>query len=227
MRFVDRTEVVDRFRGKSVAIVGSAPSVLQNTPGVVDGHQVVVRVNNYVPGRNQGKRTDVHYSFYGTSIRKKARELVADGVTLCMAKCPNSKPIASPWHEQHGKQAGIDFRYIYERRRDWWFCDTYIPDDATFLTKFELLDGRIPTTGFAAILDVLACEPASVFLTGFDFFSSGVHNVTERWRPGNPDDPIGHRPDLELGWLAANLENYPLRIDHTIRMMIARHRAAA
>jgi hypothetical protein len=48
----------------------------------------------------------------------------------------------------------------------------------------------------------LRFEPASVYLTGFDFFSSCVHNVNEAWRPGNPDDPIGHAPERERAWLA-------------------------
>lgn len=227
MRFVSRSEVADRFRGRSVAIVGSGPSVLKNTPGFVDAHQVVVRVNNYRTSLPAGLRTDVHYSFYGASIRKTADELLADGVTLCMNKCPDSKPIASEWHERLGKQTGIDFRYIFNSRRGWWPCDTYIPDDATFLEKFALLDRHIPTTGFAAILDVLACEPAAVYLTGFDFFTSGLHNVHERWHPGNPHDPIGHRPDMEMAWLAEAMKRYPLRIDRALRWAMAGNKGAA
>jgi hypothetical protein len=217
MRFVSQSEVAERIRGKTVAIVGSAPSVLKNPVGLVDSHDVVVRANNYRLSAWAGLRTDVHYSFYGSSIRKSASDLRRDGVTLCWCKCPNSKPIESPWHEANGKLAGIDFRYIYETRRAWWFCDTLVPDDASFLAKFELLDRRIPTTGFAAILDVLACEPASVYLTGFDFFTSGIHNVSERWTPGNPNDPIGHRPDMEMEWLRQNLSRYPLKIDRSLR----------
>jgi hypothetical protein len=39
-------------------------------------------------------------------------------------------------------------------------------------------------------------------MTGFDFFASRIHNVSESWRPGNPDDPIGHAPERERAWLS-------------------------
>lgn len=203
-RFVDFAEVVERLCGKRVAIVGSGPGGLDNAPGFVDGHEVVVRVNNHKCGPAQGLRTDIHYSFYGSSIKVTAEALKAQGVQLCMSKLPNSKPIDSPWHVARGKTEGIDYRYIYRNRAAWWFTDTFIPDDEHFVAKFNLLGQHQPTTGFAAILDVLACEPANVYLTGFDGFTSGVHNVDEPWREKNNDDPICHRPDLELAWLKEN-----------------------
>lgn len=220
MRFVQFEEVVARLRGKSVAIVGSGPGSLLNARGFVDAHDVVVRVNNYKVGEAQGLRTDVHYSFYGTSIRKPAVELQRDGVALCMCKCPDSKPLTSEWHEQNNRQFGIDFRYIYRNRAAFWFCDTFIPDDARFVEKFDLLEQHIPTTGFSAILEVLACEPRAVYLTGFDFFLSGVHNVNEPWRAGDPHDPICHRPDLELAWLRQHAAEYPLTFDSTLENLI-------
>ena len=33
-----------------------------------------------------------------------------------------------------------------------------------------------------------------------------MHNVDEPWRPGNPDDPIGHAPERERAWLRAHRE---------------------
>lgn len=220
MRFVTFEEAATRFAGKSVAVVGSAPSVLLNASGVIDGHDVVVRVNNYKLGRQAGKRTDVHYAFYGSSIKKSKLELIRDGVKLCMCKCPNSKPIESEWHERTGRQNGIDFRYIYQGRKDFWFCDTFVPTDEHFRFSFELLGRHIPTTGFAAILDVLGCKPRSVYLTGFDFFASGLHNVNEKWRPGNPEDPIGHSSERERAWLRANLSNYPILLDAKLKEML-------
>lgn len=226
-RFVSLAEAAARISGKSVAIVGSAPSVLENAPGFVDAHEVVVRVNNYKLSPAAGLRTDVFYSFFGQSIRKTADELERDGVDLCMCKCPNAKPIESEWHESNGKQLGVDFRYIYRARADFWFCDTYVPTVERFMQSFELLGKHIPSTGFAAILDVLACEPRTVYLTGFDFFSSGVHNVDEKWRPGNPADPIGHRPELEAAWVAAHADIYPLTFDATLSRMVRGARESA
>lgn len=220
MRFVTFEEAAMHLRGKRVAIVGSGPFVLRNAPGFVDSHEVVVRVNNHKTSPEAGMRTDVHYSFYGGSIRKSAAELRNEGVKLCMCKLPDSRPLTSEWHERCGKAEGVDYRYIYRQRAAWWFCDTFIPDDARFIAKFELLGKHQPTTGFAAILDVLECEPASVYLTGFDFFTSGVHNVTERWVAKNTDDPICHRPDLERDWIRANAGRYPLSFDAKLSEMV-------
>ncbi len=214
MRFVDRDEVAARFRGKRVAVVGSAPTCLDNAPGFIDAHDLVVRVNNYKTRgfeRQVGARTDVHYSFYGSSVRKSAAELAADGVMLCMAKCPDARPIESAWHVARAKHAGIDFRYIYRNRRDWWFCDTYVPTVERFRESFAVLGNHIPTTGFAALYEICDFD-CSVYVTGFDFFASGVHNVDEAWRPGAPDDPIGHVPAREAQWLARAARAEPDRI---------------
>lgn len=220
MRFVQFEEVVARFAGKTVAVVGSAPSVLENKPGFVDSHDIVVRVNNYKTSSNAGFRCDVHYAFYGSSIKNRVEDLKRDGVTLCMCKCPDAKPIESEWHEKHGRQNGIDWRSIYLNRRNWWFCDTYIPTVERFMYGFELLGRHIPTSGFAAILEVLAMQPQKVYLTGFDFFSSGIHNVNERWRPGDPTDPIGHVPEREAAWLKQNASAYPLVFDRKLIIML-------
>jgi hypothetical protein len=216
--FVTFAECQNYMRGKRVAVVGSAPSVLHNKLDFIDSHEVVVRVNNFKVGEAQGFRTDVFYSFFGGSIKKTHAELKT--ARLCMCKLPNSKPLSSEWHESRGKHEGVDYRYIYRRRAGWWFCQTFVPDDDRFLAKFELLGKHQPTTGFAAILDVLACEPAEVYLTGFDFFNSGLHNVDEKWRPKNPDDPIRHRPDLERAWLRENMGHLPVTIDRKLREML-------
>lgn len=220
MKFVTFEEASEYLRGKTVAVVGSAPSVLNNAPWFVDSHEVVCRINNYKTSEAAGLRCDVFYSFFGTSIRKKAEDLQRDGVTLCMCKCPDAKPIESDWHVRNSKPFGVDFRYIYQDRKDWWFCDTFVPSVEHFMRSFELLDKHVPTTGFSAILDVLACEPRSVYLTGFDFMSSGLHNVDEKWRPGDPADPIGHRPALEAAWLAENASRYPLRFDGKLTVVL-------
>lgn len=220
MRFIDFDEVRALFKGKTIAVVGSAPSVLDNDPGFIDSHDIVVRINNHKCGIAQGFKTDAHYAFYGTSIKRSSEDLRREGCRLCMCKLPNAKPLESKWHEANGKQNGIDFRYVYRNRASWWFTDTYIPSVESFMTKFELLDRHIPTTGFSAILDVLRCDIARAFITGFDFFSSGLHNVDENWRPGDPADPIGHRPVLEAQWLEANASRYPLTFDPVLTKIL-------
>lgn len=220
MRFLTFEQASTHLRGRTVAVVGSAPSVLDNEPGFIDSHDVVVRVNNYKLAPPTGRRTDVYFSFFGTSIKKTAQELAGDGVKLCWCKLPDAKPIQSEWHEITNRVIGIDFRPHYARRRNWWFCDTYIPTVDHFLRSFEILDRHMPTSGFAAILDTLACDPKSVYLTGFDFFTSGVHNVNETWRPGDPRDPIGHDPERERQWLKRNIDGFPIELDKRLQEML-------
>lgn len=208
MKFITFDEVIPHFKGKRVAVVGSAPTVLDNEPGFVDSFDVVCRVSDYKLGEKQGRRCDVHYSFYGGSIKKSRDTLMRDGVKLCMCKLPNSKPLKSEWHEVHNKPHGVDYRYIYEFRKAWWPCDVFVPDDARFLKKFNLFGGHQPTTGFAAILDILDCKPRELFVTGYDFFSSKLRNVDEPWKPGDPTDPICHRPDLEAQWIVENADRF-------------------
>lgn len=206
--FSDFSKVVGMFRPERVVIVGSGPSALENEPGFIDSFSVVVRVNNYkIKGEKSGikydyserigNRTDVHYSFYGSSIGKTRDELTSDGVRLCMSKLPNSKPIKSEWHERKGKPEGIDYRPHYRRRESFWFCPTYVPSNEHFIELFNFLEKHQATTGFAAIYDFVKVQPKALHITGFDFFESGIHNVDETHRMKNLDDPIGHRPQLE------------------------------
>lgn len=227
MRFIERSECRKWFEGKSVAIVGSGPGCTRNAEGLVDCQDIVVRVNNYRIAAGTGRRTDVFYSFFGTSIKKSAEELKQDGVTLCMSKLPDAHAIESEWHRQNGKMIGVDYRPHYQRRRDWWFCDTYIPTVQDFMVGFELLGRHMPTTGFSAILDVLSFDPRVVYLTGFDGFRSGIHNVDAPHRVKNLDDPFRHEPERELAWLAANRKRYPIWMDGTLAEILQGFAAAA
>ena len=220
MRFCGRETVAAAFKDHTVAIVGSGPGVLDNAPGFVDSHDVVLRVNNYKLTVQTGERTDVFYSFFGRSIRKTRDDLEADGVRLCMCKCPDAKFMESKWHRIKKKPRGVDFRYIYLERADWWFCDTFVPSVEDFMETFTLLGKHVPTTGFAAIHEVLKHDPRSVYITGFDFFSSGIHNLNEKWRAGDPSDPIGHAPQAELKWLAENMNRHPIAVDSALAAIL-------
>jgi len=220
VNFVTFEDVANRFKGKSVAIVGSSPSCLKNENGFIDSHDVVVRINNFKTKgfeHRVGKRTDVFYSFFGSSVRKDRDDLSRQGVTLCMCKCPNSKPIQSEWHERNRRLTGIDFSYIYKNRNHWWFCDTYIPTTDRFVEMFSLLGNHIPTSGFSCVYEFLLMD-CDVYVTGFDFFSSKLHNVNEKWRPGRQDDPIGHSSERERNWFKEN--KHKMRLDGTLRDLL-------
>lgn len=213
MIFSDRLLLSEYFRGKRVAIAGSGPSILDNSPGYIDSFDVVVRVNNYKLFESTGFRTDVHYSFYGNSVRKSKEELTGDGVYLCICKCPDGKLMQSAWHAKRMKMHGVDYRYIYYMRRGFWFCETYVPTMGDFKKKFSLLGNRMPTTGFSAILDILSLAPYELYITGFDFFRSNLHNIDELWNAGDQSDPIGHDNQAEYDWLFNNHKKYPITLD--------------
>lgn len=209
------------IRGKSVALVGSGPGCLENPAGFVDSHDVVIRINNYRLMGGTGSRTDIFYSFFGSSIKKTPDELLHDGVKACWARLPDAEFMKSDWHQRRGKNIGVDYRPHYEKRQDWWFCPTYVSTLEEFKDKFDLLGGHVPTTGFSAVLDVLSCKPRNAYLTGFDFFQSRVHNVNERWKEGHPGDPIKHVPEVERAWFIANVEHLPITMDEMMSQAVS------
>lgn len=191
---------------------------MDNAPGLIDSYDVVVRVNNYKLFPETGFRTDVHYSFYGRSIRKTADELKADGVYLCMCKCPDEKFMESDWHRRRRKTNGTDFRYIYQDRSAFWFCPVWVSDN--FKQCFAMLGNHVPTTGFSALQDILTLGPKVIYMTGFDFFESKVHNVNERWREQNKLDPICHVPRSEFKWLRTHIDQIPVKMDKRLKQMV-------
>ncbi len=209
--FVKKDWIKDYFNNKRVAIFGSAPNCLDNDGQEINKYDIIVRVNNYkIKGYEShvGSRTDVHYAFYGSSIRKTKEELINDGVKLCMCKCPNAYLFDHnvPWDP---KNHGSDFRWIYHNRKDFWFCPVYVPTKEDFMNYYDALNGHIPTTGYACILDIIQCNPSELYITGFDGFTTKIHNVNELWREKHRDDPIAHMPNAEQHLIRALDILYP------------------
>ena len=199
--------VRDFFKGKTVCVIGGGPSGFNNKGDFIDSHDIVVRISNYASDEGRlGKRCDVHYSFYGSSIGKTREQLEKDGVRLHMCKCPDSRPIPEEyqwWHKKNRKMEGIDYTYIYRLREGFWFAPVYIPSDDRFLQIFKSIDNHQPTTGYACLYEVLSFDTRSVYITGFDFFSSDMHFDSSgrlvKWgrHDRNKEDPIRHEPDIE------------------------------
>lgn len=210
MKVLTFSNLVEIFKNRSVAVIGSAPSVKQNEARYINGYDEIIRINNYKTKgvalnkkpydytANVGSRTDWHYSFYGASIRKTSEELKKDGIKGHLCKCPNANAHMTEWHKMRGMQKGCDFGWIYRIRKDYWVAPVYIPEKEHYLKCFHLLGGHVPTTGFCCIWEMVNIGPKKIYITGFDFMTSGVHNVDEKWRPGIPDDPIGHVPHKEF-----------------------------
>lgn len=212
---VEKQHIKERLEGKRCVVLGSAPSVLENKGKVIDNYDYIIRVNNYDMEKyrnNIGSRTDIYYSFFGNSIKKTKEELNREGVKWYMSKCPNCYCHGS----MDRLNRGGDFRWIYQKRKNFWDKPVYVPSLETYMKYFNLLKGHVPTTGFACILEILSCNPSELYITGFDFFRSKMHNIDQVWSKKNEHDPIRHMPDWEfdiirtLNYLdnRVNVDNY-------------------
>lgn len=208
VKYIAFSDVQKFFEGKKVAIVGSAPSCRDNEPGFIDSFDIVCRINNFKLFEETGYRTDVYYSYFGRAIRIEKSELKDTRLVMCKYPMGGIKHLVE-WGNYTPNSRGVDYEWVYEERKDWWFGNTYIPTMEAFVKYFNQLGHHIPTTGFSCILDVSQCD-CEIYLTGFDFFESGKHNVNETWIKGDPNDPIRHRPDLEKQWLSENKDRFIL-----------------
>jgi hypothetical protein len=215
-----------------VAIIGSAPTVLQNQGHIIDGYDEIIRINNFkVKGidlrRNNydyrskvGTRTDWHYSFYGSSIRTTKEEL--KGIKGHLCKCPNEEIVhLTEWHKKRRLEKGCGWAWIYRARSDFWQAPVYIPTKEHYLKCFHMLSNHVPTTGFSCIWEIINLPVKEIYITGFDFFKSGIHNVNDIWKPGKADDPIKHMPEEELRYLKKWAKEMPeITLDAHLRKLI-------
>lgn len=177
---------VDRMiRGKRVVVIGSAPSALRNRGEDIDGYDTIIRVNNYDLGRDSnslGTRTDIYYSFFGSSIKHTAEQLRKEKVQVLVSKIPYAdytRHYAYGRDERHGV---LNFKKYYDNWR-WRGLPIYIPRTTDLIDECALI-GRMMSSGVSAIKFALSCEPKSLYVTGFDFFASGIHDHHARWRNG-------------------------------------------
>lgn len=212
-KFLSFSEIIQELWAERICIVGSGPSILDNPDGLIDSFPWVIRINNYkVLDNRTGKRTDIVYSYWGNAMRKTAQDLMNDNVKFLMCKCPNE------WCHNDG--AGGDFRWIYKQRGNFWGYPVYIPKKDDYMKYFDLLGGHVPSTGFACILDIMQISNVKVYLTGFDFFESKIHNLNEPWRLKHPDDPIGHVPDKEKEYVKKLFKKGKIEVDKHLRKIL-------
>ena len=210
-------ELLKVIEGKRVVVMGSAPSVLNNNGKDIDNYDLVVRVNNFkIKGYEEkvGTRIDIFYSFFGRSIKKENDELKKYGLRFIMCKYPNQEFLE---HTNGVAKPGISdgCKWVYEMRKDWWQHPIWIPKLKYFKENFEKIS-RIPTTGISAILDLLRFNPKELYVTGYDFMTSGRHNTDEKWNEG--DGNHNHKGEMHL---IASLKNAgKIKVDNHIDEMI-------
>lgn len=217
MQFADKTEIKNFIHNKRVVIFGSAPSALDNTEKDIENYDIIIRVNNYDISKfykNIGKRTDIHYSFYGYSIRKTKKELSEEGIKYHVCKCPDAF-----CHNEALTEFSKSYRWIYEMRKDFWVAPVYIPAKEDYFKYYNKLNNHVPTTGFMAIMTFKDFFPAELYITGFDFFKSKLHNINQQWNEGKlKNDPICHDPEKEKNLLLEYTKKYNfIKLDNYLK----------
>lgn len=166
------------FKGKRVAIVGGADSVLESPLGnYIDSFDVVVRINKGVEIIAQqkefvGNKTD--FLFHAFYVREN---------------CSGSSPITVElWNKN--KVGRVIFAYNYKCSNYSLFNLLYFLKvtkgkyNFTQLTKElyyknmkSILPPYGPTTGFIAINTIFNCQPKEIYITGFTFFKTPTNPV--------------------------------------------------
>lgn len=202
-------ELAPHVAGRSVALVGNAPSLLGAGLAVrIDGCDLVVRMNNYrvdhVLAASVGSRRDVYLcSFWYTQdkITKTSQEVLDHRLIVC----PFSEihDPASPRHQFAASLIGSGI--------------VYAPTEAE-TAALELDLGAAPvTTGLlGAYLFAKLLAPRSLLICGFDCFTdiNNVHYYEKRGHTGFSHDLIREREwlcqladtDLRVDWFERNRE---------------------
>jgi len=170
-------EVSAFFKDKSVLLLGSAPSVVKLDADFMESFDIIVRVNNY-SFFNSCTRTDVFYSMLGGSIKKTCGGLEKDGVKFIFCKSPFRNVVVKNPDGSINLLQSIDNRKTYVPNKRRWFEIPYFLQTEKNFRWVQAQINKIVTTGLSAIVDIHRYEPRILHVAGFDFFSSGLHNIT-------------------------------------------------
>lgn len=239
MRFpVSEARLLERYEGKSVALVGAADSITGTGSGPeIDAHDIVVRVNNgfLYPGNmigDIGARTDF---VYHTGVMN-----TSDG-TGRFTPIENSTPVGVRNIELEdvtamekrgvrclvfvvgpGSQRIQRFMTLGDSSLQW--C-RFARDYRTDLSRHM---GTLPNTGVVTAWHILQSQASRLDLYGFDFFTTshfpGYNRETEAYRltAGSrvTDRPHRQEPQVDLIgqlWSTDHRLNLPLVAETKVR----------
>lgn len=150
------------FQDKSVALVGNAMSLFDQTYGSeIDLHDVVVRLNKaaillnrFDTEKSHGKRTDVWIIW---SVREYHRHF-------------DNHPNVLKMHAGHQNRTSNLIKLV----------DFVYPSELYEPLKFKAGPLKNPTTGFIAIDYILHCNPSKLSVYGFDWKKTPTHTDPDR-----------------------------------------------
>lgn len=199
------------FKGKRVAIVGNAPTALQNQEDI-DGFDIVVRFNRFQLGRGfeaLGTKTDV------LVLPVSYTKVINRDLTKHLSNVPFILDVS----HSDKRQRRLNAAALREMFRGVKIIDAHataiaMRDEllkAEFRGKLKLL----PTSGASAMSWFLRSEAAEIYLTGFSFEQARQDHYFPD--PRHPFDYTCHCPIKELHWIAQRAHRPGLRFDEHIR----------
>lgn len=184
-------KLIQYIEGKTILIVGGSPSASNKEKKWYDTFDIIVRFNNYK--KINSDRTDIYFSYFGKNITKQPQELKNDGVKFLINKCPNIN-MTKDLKGYHIQMA--DYRWIYDLRKNWWFCPVISLSKEELLGQIKILEGYMPSVGLSAIL-FFSKYIKPIHIIGFDCFESGIHNLNEKWDGSGNHKPLKEKAVLE------------------------------
>lgn len=211
------------IRGKNVVILGSSPSVLNNNASHIHSFDTICRVNGtdadtYRYQKQIGTRTDIHYSFYGSSIARSADALKKEGCKMLVSKIPYCNFTEHYTYGDEERRGVLNFNKYFDNFR-FSGIRLYLPHTWDLIEECKIVN-RMLTSGVSGIRKILSYHPKQLYITGFDFFESKTHNVSQPWKNGNG----GHKTESEREYVKKlyNENKNVIIIDDTLKKIFDR-----
>lgn len=227
-----RNKLSSYLKGKRVAIVGPAPSVVGSKQAeLINSYDVVVRLNKALPVPKElredvGTRCDILYNcmnpseecggIINISTLKKCKVKYLIGAYPPVDKVGNTK-----------LRIKTDTITFYTKNRSNWknFCYT---DKGHFLKLWKHM--RLPNTGTMAILDLLRFDIKELYITGITFFKGGYirtyrdydeHGILTHLKKFNL-----HKPSKQLDFACKQLTaDSRVKMDETLTKIVRKRYA--
>lgn len=167
-----RQEYAEYLKGKRIALVGPAPSILNSKQGkALEEYDVIVRLNKAVPVPDElfddiGRRTDVLYNCMNPS------EECGGKIDITELHRRGVKFLVSPFAPYKTYRFGKDIKDFARRNLDHEYGVRFCHIDPKYFARLMVLL-KLPNTGIAAILDLLQHDIKSLYITGITFFKGG------------------------------------------------------
>jgi hypothetical protein len=225
-----RNKLSSYLKGKRVAIIGPAPSVVgSEQAALIDSYDVVVRLNKALPipkdlQKDVGTRTDILYNCMNPSDDCggviSVSNLTKCGVKFVVGAYPPLDHVGTT--KLRIKTDNLSF---YNRNKGNWknFCYT---DRTHFLSLWKLM--RLPNTGTMAIFDLLRFDIKELYITGITFFKGGYirsyRDYDEKGIMKHLKKFNLHNPDKQIDFACSRLLKDPrVKMDNTLTDILTKH----